>query len=247
MQQSWGKSATVENATSGFRSTGIMPFNPTVVPDYAFTPVQNTPEKGTSTNRESIATSVSKVQESTPQSSSTAEEVTSTSTPREPGPSQQSTFANKKETPSKFLMELSPVASKVEVVRKRAKQVTTVLTSTKHLDLCKEKEQKKETAEKKRLSKKASVKSSKRMKIESSSSDEEEPELESDDSGRPEINENECVGCGEDYNKTKKKVDWIRCIRCQFWLHDDCTSYSNLCQTCGKLNWKGKGIKKINN
>ncbi|CAH2000356.1 unnamed protein product [Acanthoscelides obtectus] len=32
----WGKSATPENATSGFRATGIYPFNPDIIPDYAF-------------------------------------------------------------------------------------------------------------------------------------------------------------------------------------------------------------------
>lgn len=32
----WGKSATVANATAGFRACGIHPFNPQVVPDHFF-------------------------------------------------------------------------------------------------------------------------------------------------------------------------------------------------------------------
>lgn len=33
---SWIKAATVQNATSGFRATGIAPFNPNAIPDYAY-------------------------------------------------------------------------------------------------------------------------------------------------------------------------------------------------------------------
>jgi hypothetical protein len=34
--QSWNRAATVENAVSTFRATGIVPFNPQAIPDYAF-------------------------------------------------------------------------------------------------------------------------------------------------------------------------------------------------------------------
>lgn len=37
--QAWNKSATVENATAAFRSTGIVPFNSDAIPEYAF--IQN--------------------------------------------------------------------------------------------------------------------------------------------------------------------------------------------------------------
>ncbi|XP_018567995.1 tigger transposable element-derived protein 6-like [Anoplophora glabripennis] len=33
---SWARAATVQNAASGFKATGIMPFNPGEIPDYAF-------------------------------------------------------------------------------------------------------------------------------------------------------------------------------------------------------------------
>lgn len=46
--------------------------------------------------------------------------------------------------------------------------------------------------------------------------------------------ENECVGCGEDYENTTKKDDWIRCVRCELWLHEFCTKYVDLCHRCGK-------------
>lgn len=37
LTKSWGKSATAGNATSGFRATGIFPWNPDSVPDHAYT------------------------------------------------------------------------------------------------------------------------------------------------------------------------------------------------------------------
>lgn len=46
--------------------------------------------------------------------------------------------------------------------------------------------------------------------------------------------ENECVGCNEDYRLTKKKEEWLQCILCKRWLHENCTSFVNLCQNCGK-------------
>lgn len=36
LSDSWGKAATTQNATAGFRATGIHPYNPDIIPDYAF-------------------------------------------------------------------------------------------------------------------------------------------------------------------------------------------------------------------
>lgn len=36
LNETWNKSATPTNAISGFRATGIYPFNPDAIPDYAF-------------------------------------------------------------------------------------------------------------------------------------------------------------------------------------------------------------------
>lgn len=52
-------------------------------------------------------------------------------------------------------------------------------------------------------------------------------------------NENECVGCGEYYNETKQKVDWIQCVSCLRWLHEGCSRFEVTCDYCGKkLNSK---------
>ena len=34
--------------------------------------------------------------------------------------------------------------------------------------------------------------------------------------------ENDCVGCGENYNDTKNRDDWVQCIICTRWLHESC-------------------------
>lgn len=36
LSESWGKATTQRNGSSGFSSTGIYPFNPSIIPDYAF-------------------------------------------------------------------------------------------------------------------------------------------------------------------------------------------------------------------
>ncbi|KAK9879700.1 hypothetical protein WA026_006760 [Henosepilachna vigintioctopunctata] len=36
LNQAWGKSATSENAISGFRATGVFSLNPGFMPEYAF-------------------------------------------------------------------------------------------------------------------------------------------------------------------------------------------------------------------
>lgn len=51
---------------------------------------------------------------------------------------------------------------------------------------------------------------------------------------------NVCVGCEENYDLTLEKVDWIQCIRCKRWLHETCTSFVDVCQTCGKIISKTK-------
>ncbi|CAK1595578.1 unnamed protein product [Parnassius mnemosyne] len=37
LNKAWGKAASAENAIAGFKATGVHPFNPSAIPDYAFT------------------------------------------------------------------------------------------------------------------------------------------------------------------------------------------------------------------
>lgn len=83
---------------------------------------------------------------------------------------------------------------------------------------------KKEKSVKKRVFKK---------KIEETSDEEDNDlTLESDDD--PCDDENNCIECGENYFSTIRKEDWIQCLNCRFWVHEDCTSFENYCQKCGR-------------
>lgn len=79
--------------------------------------------------------------------------------------------------------------------------------------------------------KKVRIKKVKETSDSSDSSDEVQYKEDSSDGLLEE--EEECVGCGEDYSKTDKTCDWIQCVRCKRWLHESCTSYVDVCHRCG--------------
>ncbi|KAJ8944626.1 hypothetical protein NQ318_017150 [Aromia moschata] len=41
LSEAWGKAATCSNAISGFRATGMYPYNPETIPEYAFATNEN--------------------------------------------------------------------------------------------------------------------------------------------------------------------------------------------------------------
>ncbi|GBO33749.1 hypothetical protein AVEN_76429-1 [Araneus ventricosus] len=45
-----------------------------------------------------------------------------------------------------------------------------------------------------------------------------------------------CKECSENYYKSKRRCDWLRCINCQMWLHEDCTIFDTFCVDCSKKN-----------
>ncbi|XP_056645093.1 uncharacterized protein LOC130450623 [Diorhabda sublineata] len=203
----WFKSAIPAIGVSGFKATGICPYDPNAVPEYFFRisdasmgsiqnnddsqainnhsqPTQNTialslPSTSTSliSNNNNQA-----IQMSTSESSETAQEL----------------------TPSKTLQIISPLPIIQQKEKKRKKTVVRDL----------------------------------------SSSSESEVELQLSESSEEcsDENENTCVECHENYYRTKKKSEWIRCLQCSGWLHEDCTSYREKCNNCGtKEKGKGKG------
>lgn len=203
----WAKSATVENALSGFRATGIIPLNRFSIPDYAYL---------TDSNGSQVEDAVS------PQMLTTDTAIPGTSS----GITHQEVI-----TPTKLLNEISPVPviKKQISARGKAASVSKILNSDDNIGQRVEKScsVKKETFHK--------PKRARKMKMESSDSSEDEDAAvyqESDDSTT--WNDDECVGCGEDYNDTTSKADWLRCISCSRWFHEDCSSYPNKCQQCGK-------------
>lgn len=235
--QAWGKSATVENGMSGFKATGIAPFNPEVIPDYAYINIQMEQDV-----------------EATPGSNSTAENLSPPSTPPRfptvqasntsifsalPGCSRNSDPATIEidPTPGKLLDVISPIpkTSAKAVVKTRGRQLATILNSSQLIEIQKEKKNKKKKTGGP-IQKKTVVKQRKRL--ESSDSDSESPVLQESDTSVEEWDENECVGCGENYFETTKKDDWLKCVDCSRWLHNGCSKFENFCDLCGKLRKK---------
>lgn len=119
----WGKSATVENGMSGFRATGISPFNQDAIPDYAFVEIEYSSEV------------------LQPQSSNSTDlpQTTSRSSPQ-PGCSHYLDPPTAVEdisevTPGKLLNRISPVpkTSVSVAVKKRGRQLATILNTSQNI------------------------------------------------------------------------------------------------------------------
>ncbi|KAG5888075.1 hypothetical protein JTB14_028604 [Gonioctena quinquepunctata] len=54
-------------------------------------------------------------------------------------------------------------------------------------------------------------------------------------------NEDNLGGCGDDYYKTQLDEDWLQCVICLLWVHENCTEFEDMCSNCG--NKKEKEIK----
>ena len=211
----WSKSATVGNATSAFRATGIFPLSPDIIPEYAYL---NANESTLPVNNLEI----------------NVEEPNALNDNK----TMHEEISNEKEieTPGKMLNTICPVpsTSKITSVQKRSRQLAEVLTSPESIEKRKAvAERRNKRLEKKKNDKKVSVnKVVKRKKVEfSESSSNSEVEVQNDDDDDDKAT---CVGCGEMYKKTKSKKDWIMCISCNRWLHEDCTSFQDHCLRCGR-------------
>lgn len=261
LNEAWGKAATQATGSSGFRAAGIIPFNPHIVPDYAFLSSDlprtsvNQPESFNPVDAAKAPETVSSLPEE-----DNIGQVNETTPPRlaqkeytpEPGCStglvrpQEPPISNKPSdiTPGKLLDQISPVPiiRSVKKVRKNARTLATILNTKNSIqDLRTKKENQKQcrsTMEKQSTVKNKNKGKKRQISESSEEDDDDEPELDDDE----DLTEDEdcCAGCGEQYNSTKKTVDWIRCILCNRWLHEDCTKYVNMCDLCGKVANKKK-------
>ncbi|CAB3223714.1 unnamed protein product [Arctia plantaginis] len=188
------------------------------------------------------------------------------STLSNPGPS----GSKENYTPSRILKDNSSVPQKVVEARKRSKQVALLLTSEAHIKSRKIKEKEKTIKETKRLIKveKNNINHTKDQKvtnkpkarkrkairrISETSCDEEDVVLCSDTENMDD-EVNNCKRCGENHYKTKLVEDWIQCLICELWVHENCTEFEDVCSECGqkkkieliaaKTKGKGKGIGK---
>lgn len=146
-------------------------------------------------------------------------------------------------SPTKVLTNISPIPETTKQTPKRKKLKATLLTSPENIAQLKTK---RENANKKFLGKQKKavpMLASKKRRVlrpvrdtptSSSSSSEAEVPLQDDSCDDFDQDEEECVGCGEDYNLTILKCDWIKCVRCHRWLHENCTNFTDVCNRCGK-------------
>ncbi|XP_022834543.1 uncharacterized protein LOC111362201 [Spodoptera litura] len=83
---------------------------------------------------------------------------------------------------------------------------------------------------------KVPTKTYKKRRIEhKESSDEISISNNSDESESEAHKDSECKECFEEYKKTKSTADWIQCVMCKKWLHEDCTMYGDYCNKCGRI------------
>lgn len=128
-----------------------------------------------------------------------------------------------------------PKAPPRKTKSRNRKGKTRVLTDTPEKQELEELAAKRRKIEVKKKGKAVKKRISKKKKDETSSEEDINLTLESDDDPCPDIQEDyNCVGCGDNYFSTIRKEDWIQCLTCSFWVHEDCTSYENYCQKCGK-------------
>lgn len=125
--------------------------------------------------------------------------------------------------------------------------------------ICKESNEKKfkrdqkgQEKEDKPVQKKTKQKKNKINKRQESTDTEDDDEpilLESGDSSPVRSLIDDCVGCGDNYYTTELTEDWIQCVICKRWAHENCTEYDDKCHPCGNKikidarKGKGKGKK----
>lgn len=138
-------------------------------------------------------------------------------------------------TPRTALQQISPIpgpskAAK-DCVRKTGRRLAEVLTTKTYINkkIAKHKIKKEKTNKPRQKAKKRKYSS------ESSEEDIEKISLRDESDGSEDFQLDNCVGCGEEYSKTKKRNEWIRCRMCRRWFHDCCSNFIEKCNECGKL------------
>ncbi|CAH1987731.1 unnamed protein product [Acanthoscelides obtectus] len=224
LASAWVKSATVSNAVAAFKATGIVPFNPEAIPDEAFlsetTDVQDN-VNNCNNNEQEITTQASILDHPQPGCS------------KDSLPPPESPPKNNL-TPGKMLNNISPIpctSTPVQQVRKRSKQVASILNSAESITNKKSKQEKhprkivtRKVENKNEKTQKGSRRRRKLNLVENTSS-ESEADVSLHDSSSEGSEDECCRGCNEAYATTKKPDDWLKCIRCLSWYHETCSRY----------------------
>ena len=245
--KAWKKAASVGNAVSGFKATGIFPLNPNVIPNHLYSLSDTTsppsqsditcPDPKPSTSR--AKTPPLAFPNPSPSTSQTRTPPTLSS--------KSPSIVSSNESPSKHLHEISPIPKLPLPRSKRSRQSATVLTSPEHIEKCKKSQENKAKKNKLQTDKHNSNKNTRRKRraISESSEDIEEGGSESQ-KNLQEVDSNNCTECWENYYTTKEKADWIRCQDCNKWMHENCTMYGNVCNNCGRQIKRNEVLKLRN-
>lgn len=269
LSKAWSQSATADIGSSGFRASGIYPFQPSAAPEHAFLK-QDVPlvdsandESGCNSNDDDENLTPCQDNRAGPSTSSTNSKSTRSKVSDHKAQVEDAAVpsTSSDQTPTKLLNEVSPIPNTVPAVQSVRKQLAELLTTLENID---KKEEKRLKAKKRKAGgisnskqtyankkKKLPVKSSTkkrtvRQKPEYSTSEEDEKAVQYASSTESEsFDENECVECFENYNETMSQADWIQCSRCTRWLHETCTLYGCKCNAGGKFEQakKEKGKK----
>lgn len=213
--QAYAKAATVGNATSGFKKTGIYPLDPHVFPEWMFAPSKTTDITiGTSDSDAPI-----KHSQPSPETSSVKEneaEQASTSTAGQ---------SNPKSDLTKLIQELSPIPMVTnQQKRKRINKSTHgAINTTPNLEEAREIHRQKREVEERKAAKKA-----KRNLAIDEKPENADPFSQSNDSDDSDA---ACIYCNGLYSESRKTDFWIRCQSCKLWAHTECADVNRKVKT----------------
>lgn len=215
------KAATLENAASGFKNTGLWPLDPNVFPEYLYAPSSVTDQNILSTEATSDA--------------HPTEGIADASDVEKVRPTERHTNNNLKEDGPKIvpLTTISPLPSTSAKTSVKRKKTPAVLTSSPFMLELKEKEDAKREKERRVSARKVK----KRVCINMEDEEEEEPAYENSNFGEDDDDDAFCIFCCEKFSRSKAKEKWIRCCECRQWAHVECAGISPkvktyICDVC---------------
>eukprot|EP00794_Sanderia_malayensis_P021114 gene21114-23182_t len=214
------KSATVENAVSGFKTTGIHPFNSGIVPDAEY--LQD-PREAASTEDRAATMEPTSVPSDQPIEDTQNEHQVTTMEPT-PGPSNESldsfviTSAESTYDPElEFSFEkILPVPKIVAKQGKKRSEESQIITRSPYKRSLQEAEkkskQKQVKGDKRKLNalKKGAEKQEKGKQKKKASSD------------------YKCLVCDGGWLESLPGEDWIQCTKCSVWYHENCCSLNSI-------------------
>lgn len=196
------KAATIKNATSGFSSTGISPFNANIFPDWMFSPadVTDIPYEGDNQNEQNTEIIFIK-----------------------PGPSSNHDGKNINENGNNqsqdveniSVAEISPIPiASQRKSNNRKKGKYGVLNTTPNINLAKQ-----IVAEKEAQALRKSARAAKKRLVTEEDSDEEVKDMETVDDDEEDA---ACIYCNELFSLSRARETWLRCQNCKKWAHAEC-------------------------